>query len=80
MMHRAVRSIIPQEVAMFDFLKQKDQPPRPLRRCFANPPLPTGEARNFPVKLLALPLGELSPQVTERVSTLKKERCVCLIF
>ena len=32
-----------------------------------------GEARNFTVKLLALPLGELSPQVTERASTLKKE-------
>lgn len=27
MMHRAVRSIIPQEVAMFDFLKQKDRTP-----------------------------------------------------
>ena len=36
MMHRAVRSIIPQEVAMFDFLKQKDRTP---------PVLPEGTVR-----------------------------------
>ena len=36
MMHRAVRSIIPQEVAMFDFLKQKDCTP---------PVLPEGTVR-----------------------------------
>ena len=38
MMHRAVRSIIPQEVAMSDFLKQKDRTP-PVgfryRACYA---------------------------------------------
>ena len=36
MMHRALRSIIPQEVAMFDFLKQKDRTP---------PVLPEGTVR-----------------------------------
>ena len=36
MMHRTVRSIIPQEVAMFDFLKQKDRTP---------PVLPEGTVR-----------------------------------
>ena len=36
----------------------------------ALPPLPKGEARSAPVMLLALPLGELSPQVTERARTL----------
>ena len=36
MMHRAVRSIIPQEVAMFDFLKQKDR---------TSPVLPEGTVR-----------------------------------
>ena len=36
MMHRAVRSIIPQEVSMFDFLKQKDRTP---------PVLPEGTVR-----------------------------------
>ena len=36
MMHRAVRSIILQEVAMFDFLKQKDRTP---------PVLPEGTVR-----------------------------------
>ena len=37
----------------------------PLRLRFAQTPLPKGEARKAP--RLALPLGELSPQVTERV-------------
>ena len=36
MMHRAVQSIIPHEVAMFDFLKQKDRTP---------PVLPEGTVR-----------------------------------
>ena len=34
------------------------------------PPLPKGEARNVPVTPLALPLGELSPKVTERARPL----------
>ena len=43
--------------------------PRPLRPRCAQPPLPKGEARDARTghRPLALPPGELSPQVTERV-------------